>query len=140
MKRENVDLARGLRYRMTDAERSLWRHLRGRHFESWKFRRQHQLSGYIVDFVCLAAGLVVELDGGQHLQDAKKDAVRTKALNALGYRVIRFWNDDVLIRTDVVLEEILAALEQATLTPALSPLGRGRQARHVLRNSNEHAR
>ena len=123
MRRENVELARGLRHRMTNAERTLWRHLRGRHFESWKFRRQHQLSGYILDFVCLAAGLVIELDGGQHLQNAKKDITRTKALNVLGYRVIRFWNDDVLIRTDAVLEEVLAALKQVPPHPGPLPIG-----------------
>ncbi|HET6905435.1 MAG TPA: endonuclease domain-containing protein [Rhodanobacteraceae bacterium] len=116
---------------MTDAERMLWRQLRGRHFDSLKFRRQHQLSGYIVDFVCLSAGLVIELDGGQHLQNAQKDAVRTKALNALGYRVIRFWNDDLLTRTDAVLEEILAALKVPP-HPGPLPVGeRGASAARV---------
>ena len=123
MKRENVELARGLRHRMTDAERVLWRHLRGRHFDRWKFRRQHQLSSYIVDFVCLAAGLVIELDGGQHLENAPKDTARTQALNALGFRVIRFWNDDVLVRTDAVLGEILAALKQVPPHPGPLPVG-----------------
>lgn len=110
MKRENVTFARGLRHRMTDAERVLWRHLRGRRFERWKLRRQHQVSGYIVDFACLAAGLVVELDGGQHPDNASADAIRTQVLNAAGLRVIRFWNDDALLRTDIVLQEILHAL------------------------------
>ena len=110
MKRQNVALARGLRRRMTDAERVLWRHLRGRRFERWKFRRQHQLSNYIVDFVCLAAGIVIELDGGQHLENAGNDEKRTAILEASGFRVIRFWNDDVLLRTEAVLDEISTAL------------------------------
>lgn len=124
MKRENVELARGLRHRMTDAESVLWRHLRGRHFDSWKFLRQHQQSGYIVDLVCRAADLVIELDGGQHLQNVGKDEVRTQVLNALGFRVIRFWNDDVLIRTDAVLEKILAALKEVPPHPGPLPGGK----------------
>ncbi|HEY3520169.1 MAG TPA: DUF559 domain-containing protein [Rhodanobacteraceae bacterium] len=108
---------------MTDAERVLWRHLRGRRFEHWKFRRQHQLSIYIVDFACLAAGLIIELDGGQHLQNTVEDAKRTEALNQLGFRVIRFWNDDVLIRIDAVLEEILAALTKVPPHPSPLPVG-----------------
>lgn len=108
---------------MTDAERLLWRHLRGRRFERWKFRRQHQLSNYIVDFVCLAAGIVIELDGGQHLENAKNDEKRTAALKALGFRVVRFWNDDVLIRTDAVLDEILNALSKVPPHPNPLPVG-----------------
>ena len=131
MKRENVELARGLRHRMTDAERVLWRQLRGRHFDSWKFRRQHQLSAYIVDFVCLAARLVIELDGGQHLLNAKEDAARTRGLNALGYRVIRFWNDDVLIHSGAVLEEILTALKE--VPPHPGPLPPGERERSAAR-------
>lgn len=123
MKRANIALARGLRSRMTDAERLLWRHLRGRHFQQWKFRRQHSLSRYIVDFVCLPARLVIELDGGQHLENVWDDEERTKALGALGFRVVRFWNDDVLTRTDAVLEEILKALSQVPPHPSPLPVG-----------------
>jgi very-short-patch-repair endonuclease len=123
MKRANIALARRLRHRMTDAERLLWRHLRSRHFQQWKFRRQHPLSNYIVDFVCLSASLVIELDGGQHLEDAENDEKRTAVLKALGFRVIRFWNDEVLVRTDVVLGEILATLKQ--VPPHPNPLPNG---------------
>ena len=66
MKRLNIDRARNLRQKQTDAERALWRQLRARHFQGWKFRRQHQVGSYIVDFVCADAWLIVELDGGQH--------------------------------------------------------------------------
>ncbi|MGH8216935.1 MAG: endonuclease domain-containing protein [Rhodanobacteraceae bacterium] len=123
MKRQNIALARGLRHRMTDAERLLWRHLRGRHFQGWKFRRQHGLDAFIVDFVCLEAWLVVELDGGQHLEQSGQDAERTRILNCDGYRVMRFWDDDVLVRTDAVLEEILNALEQVPPHPGPLPGG-----------------
>lgn len=98
--------ARALRHRGTDAERHLWRYLRRRQLSGWKFRRQHPLRGYIVDFICLDARLVVELDGGQHLEQADYDARRSRTLNAAGYRVLRFWDDDVLIRTTAVLEAI----------------------------------
>ncbi|HJU07022.1 MAG TPA: DUF559 domain-containing protein [Rhodanobacteraceae bacterium] len=129
MKRDNVALARALRRRMTDAERVLWRQLRGRHFEHWKFRRQHQVSNYIVDFICLAAGLIIELDGGQHLQNVTADAERTRELNQLGFRVIRFWNDDVLIRTGAVLEQILKVLKE--IPPHPSPLPGGEREKRA---------
>jgi very-short-patch-repair endonuclease len=69
------------------------------------------VAGYIVDFACIPARLVVELDGGQHLDATDYDAERTCAIEALGYRVLRFWNDDVLLRTDAVLEEVWRCLE-----------------------------
>jgi very-short-patch-repair endonuclease len=92
-----------------------------------KFRRQHPIGGYFVDFVCLEARLVVELDGGQHAVCQGYDQRRTRFLEGRGYRVIRFWNDDVLLRTQLVLEAVLAALPDTSrpdlpLTPALSPL------------------
>ena len=123
MKRVHIALARGLRRRMTDAERLLWRHLRGRHFQRWKFRRQHPLSSYIVDFACLSTGLVIELDGGQHLERIENDAGRAAALTEAGFRVIRFWNDDVLVHTDTVLGEILTALQQVPPHPGPLPGG-----------------
>lgn len=98
--------ARKLRHEATDAERHLWRHLRGEQLAGFKFRRQYPLAGYIVDFVCVPARLVLELDGGQHLDAVPYDGARTRAIEALGYRVLRFWNDDVLLRTDAVLEAV----------------------------------
>jgi very-short-patch-repair endonuclease len=111
VKRLNVDRARALRTSQTDAERALWRHLRGRHFLGWKFRRQHEIGLYIADFVCADKWLIVELDGGQHVERADQDAVRAEWLCRAGYRVLRFWNDDVLKNTDDVLEQIQRALE-----------------------------
>ncbi|MBA3486686.1 MAG: endonuclease domain-containing protein [Lysobacter sp.] len=106
---------------MTDAERTLWRHLRNRELTGFKFRRQHPVGRYIVDFICLELGLVVELDGGQHA-DSPLDAVRTSTLQQQGYLVLRFWNNEVLIQTDAVLAAILDA--GSARCPHPSPLPR----------------
>jgi very-short-patch-repair endonuclease len=103
--------ARRLRRDMTDAERLLWYALRDRRFAGWKFRRQATIGPFIVDFVCIAARLIVEVDGGQHSDDA--DAKRTAALEAQGYRMIRFWNNEVLAN----LEGVLIRLGEALGTP-----------------------
>jgi very-short-patch-repair endonuclease len=88
--------ARNLRREMTDAEKLLWRHLRMKQFEGYKFRRQHPLGKYIADFVCLDAGLILEVDGGQHAEQLVDDADRTQWLDTKGFRVMRFWNNEVL--------------------------------------------
>ncbi|MBW8753168.1 MAG: endonuclease domain-containing protein [Sphingomonadales bacterium] len=100
--------ARQLRREMTDAERRIWYLLRDRRFEGWKFRRQVTVGPYVVDFLCHAARLVVEVDGGQHSEEV--DARRTAFLASQGFRVIRFWNNDVLGNTDGVLQALEAAL------------------------------
>ncbi|KRA31610.1 DNA-cytosine methyltransferase [Rhodanobacter sp. Root627] len=102
--------ARQLRNNSTDAERRLWYFLRRQQLASHKFRRQYPMAGYIVDFVCVPARLVIELDGGQHLDALAYDERRTARLECKGYRVLRFWNDDVLLRTDDVVAEIFRAL------------------------------
>ncbi|TAA10151.1 endonuclease domain-containing protein [Pseudoxanthomonas winnipegensis] len=102
--------ARQLRNAPTDAEHRLWQRLRGGRLAGVKFRRQMPIAGYIADFGAPAMRLVIELDGGQHAQQLQADAARTRALNAAGYRVLRYWNDDVLQRTDAVLKDILRAL------------------------------
>ena len=104
------DNARSLRKRMTDAELRLWQHLRGRQLFGYKFRRQHPVGPFVVDFACLEAGLVVEVDGGQHLDERAKDEARSRVLEAHGFRVVRFWNDEVLKETEVCLEVIGQAL------------------------------
>ncbi|RDI97627.1 endonuclease domain-containing protein [Dyella solisilvae] len=129
MKRLNVDRARGLRAGQTDAEQLLWHHLRNRRLQGWKFRRQHEIGPYIADFVCPDAGLIVELDGGQHGDQLAYDEVRTRKLQEEGYRVLRFWNNDVLTNTDSVLEVILEALASPGPSPRPSPR-RGEGARH----------
>lgn len=118
-----LDQARSLRRNMTDAECELWRHLRGARLDGYRFRRQHPSPPYVLDFYCHAAKLVVELDGGQHTDQA--DAARTRALEARGLRVIRFWNNDVLSNTEAVLEAILSALQARPLTPTPLPPGEG---------------
>jgi oxygen-independent coproporphyrinogen-3 oxidase len=120
-KRSKIANARALRRGSTDAERLLWRHLRNRLLEGYRFRRQCPLGRYIVDFVCLEAQLIVELDGGHHLQQMASDEERSAYLARGGLRVLRFWNDDVLLRTEAVLGEILLALRQASPHPPSAP-------------------
>ena len=97
---------RDLRKNQTDVEKILWFHLRRKQILGLTFRRQSIIGGYIVDFVCVSRGLVIELDGGQHSTQTEYDNQRTKILNQLGYRVIRFWNNDVLQNLEGVLERL----------------------------------
>jgi very-short-patch-repair endonuclease len=103
--------ARQLRRSFTDAERKLWTHLRGRQLRGVKFRRQQPLGPYIVDFCSLDPKLVIEVDGGQHAQEVERDAIRTAALEQMGYGVIRFWNNDVLQNIEGVWERIAEAID-----------------------------
>ena len=138
--------ARRLRNNATDAERRLWQHLRLRQLEGHRFRRQVPISGYIVDFACPEAKLIIELDGGQHLEHAAYDERRTQSLRGLGYRVLRYWNDEVLLRTDDVLEDILRALGRArtdgkvkSTPPRSSPSPAAKGRRHGNSNSNSNS-
>ena len=115
--------ARTMRGAQTDAERKLWMHLRAARLGGLKFRRQYVVPPYLVDFCCVEHRLVVELDGSQH--DEETDAGRTRALSAAGYRVLRFWNNDALSRTEAVLEAILEAAAKPHPLPNPSPGGRG---------------
>ena len=108
--RKRLPRARKLRSDSTEAERKLWLHLRGNRLEGWKFRRQVPIGRYIVDFLCLDAKLVIEVDGGQHDAHRAKDEARTRAIEQFGFRVVRFWNNDVLANTAGVLEQILIEL------------------------------
>ncbi|APV45399.1 adenine-specific DNA-methyltransferase [Dehalogenimonas formicexedens] len=105
MKRTNTELARNLRREQTPAERLLWNHLNAKQLGSLKFRRQHPIGDYIVDFVCPAKLLIIELDGGQHDEANNRinDAQRAKVLEAMGYQVIRFWNSEVLQNPEGVI-------------------------------------
>jgi very-short-patch-repair endonuclease len=102
-------LAKALRRNATDAEKKLWILLRDRRLGGWKFRRQLPLGSYIVDFYCANAKLIVEADGGQHA-DSIADDIRTRWLNANGYRVKRYWNNDVLTNPEGVIIDLLAIL------------------------------
>ncbi len=98
--------ARYLRNEMTPAEVILWKHLRGRRFDEFKFRRQRPVDKYIVDFVCLKLQLIVELDGESHLSKKERDQERDAFLEADGYRVLRYWNNQIYDETESVLEDI----------------------------------
>jgi very-short-patch-repair endonuclease len=104
--------ARRLRANQTDAEILLWRHLRKLETKGTHFRRQVPIGPYVADFACLASRLIVELDGSQHADkpNIAKDEVRTRWLEAEGYRVLRFWNNDLTENLDGALETIYAAL------------------------------
>jgi very-short-patch-repair endonuclease len=113
-----------MRANPTDAETKLWRHLRRLALSGTHFRRQVQIGRYIADFVSHAAKLIIEVDGGQHGVNSASDAERTKLLEAHGYRVLRYWNNDVLSNIDGVLEDIQRAIT-STPTPDPSPQGGG---------------
>ncbi len=117
-------LARRLRQRSTDAERMLWQHLRAHRMEGYKFRRQFVIEPYIVDFVCLQARLIVEADGGQHLEQMEDDLKRSTFLESMDYKIMRFWNHEILTETQIVLEQIHNYLIEAP-SPQPSPGGRG---------------
>ena len=106
--------ARKLRKQPTDAENALWRLLRGRQIIGYKFRRQEPVGKYIVDFLCYRPWLVVELDGGQHREQTDCDNERTRWLESRGFKVIRFWNNQVMEETEAVEEAILMALREAS--------------------------
>ena len=143
--------ARNLRNAGTDAERRLWQHLRLKQLGGCKFRRQVPIAGYIADLLCPDMKLIVELDGGQHVEQAAHDARRTRVLKAEGYTVLRYWNDDVLIRTAEVLEDILRVLELVRsrndnkikikgTPPQSSPALRAREEADSNSNSNSNSK
>jgi very-short-patch-repair endonuclease len=117
--------ARELRKHMTEAERTLWKHLRLRQFAGHKFRRQQPIGQYIVDFVCFERRLIIEVDGSQHSEHNLTDTRRTECLQTEGFRVLRFWNNQVLAETDAVKEKILEMLTEQPLTPHLNPPPQG---------------
>ncbi|MFJ2976662.1 endonuclease domain-containing protein [Kluyvera sp. NPDC087067] len=119
---ENIsDFARRLRRELTPQERRLWYQLRDRRFARFKFRRQHPVGPYILDFACCTARLAVELDGGQHDERARYDARRTTWLGLQGWRVLRFWNNELMENEEAVLEKILEALRSFVPSPRPSP-------------------
>ena len=118
VRRRNVPYARNLRVNQTEAEKRLWSRLRNRAFFGFKFRRQMPVGPYIADFLCAERMLIVELDGGQHA-DSIRDMHRTDWLEREGYRVIRFWNNDVLANTEGVLTQLLEALGMPPHPPAV---------------------
>ncbi len=130
-RRPNIPIARALRReRATEVEKRLWLELRDRRLCGAKFRRQYTLGRYILDFVCLERQLVIELDGGQHGEPvgAAADEERTNWLKAQGFRVLRYWNNDVTENLAGVLANIAEALNQPpSPQPPLPPAGEGLQ-------------
>ena len=116
-----LDFARKLRREQTDAEKKMWRLLRSRQLAQYKFRRQRVIGPYIADFCCLSPKLIVELDGGQHIESQERDQRRSQELERHGFKVIRFWDNDVLTNPMAVTETLLRAL-----TPTLSHPSDGR--------------
>jgi len=112
--------AREMRAQMTDAEALLWRLLRNRRIAGAKFRRQHPVGRYILDYYCVEKKLGIELDGGQHNDAADYDQRRDSWLDTQGIRVLRFWNNQMLAETEAVMEAIYFAVIAADL---LKPLG-----------------
>jgi very-short-patch-repair endonuclease len=109
-KKRPTNTARKLRRTQTQAEARLWFHLRSRRFAGHKFRRQSPVGPYIVDFICLQDRLVIEVDGGHHAERSAEDAGRSAYLETQGFRVLRFWNNDVLGNIEGVLSVIMNAI------------------------------
>jgi len=130
----NQDRAREFRRAPTEAEDFVWQELRGRAFQSLKFRRQFPLGNYIVDFVCLERRLIIELDGGQHNEPADRqyDAARDAWLRSQGFRVLRFWNNDVFEDWEAVAEGIWkGARDTPSPTTPLPPGERGEREKEA---------
>jgi adenine-specific DNA-methyltransferase len=126
--RSIVAAARKLRRSSTDVERKLWHRIRDKQIEDFRFRRQRPIGKYIVDFVCLDAMLIIEVDGSQHAEAIAADVARTQFLESLGYRVVRFWNNEVIDNVEGVLERVREALLQLATsnpTPTLPLAGEG---------------
>jgi len=104
--------SRQLRNEPTPAELRLWSHLRLKNLDGARFRRQYPIEGYIVDFCCIRKRLIVEVDGSQHADNAAYDERRTQILERQGFRVLRFWNGEVMQNIGGVVEAILAALQE----------------------------
>ena len=125
MKERLIKFAKAMRHQPTNAEAVIWTALRGARMQGFKFKRQQPIGAYIVDFVCFECGLVVEIDGGQHADDVSEDQARSNWLQSQGFRVLRYWNNEVVDRRDDVLESIIRALREYPSPQPLSHKGRG---------------
>jgi len=132
----NTELGRKLRHDGTPAERVLWQQIRDRQIDGTKFRRQQPIEDYIVDFVCFKRKLIIEVDGGQHNDESisLEDETRTEWLISRGYRVIRFWNNDVLGNLDGVIVRIHEALNEPPSPFRSSPV-EGEEDRNIKKES-----
>ncbi|MBI4281097.1 endonuclease domain-containing protein [Candidatus Uhrbacteria bacterium] len=112
-------LARKLRQKSTEVEQTLWRYLRAKQCDSYKFRRQQPIGKYIVDFVCFEKKLIIELDGGQHFEQLIEDQQRDDWLKEQGFIVLRFWNNDLFENREGVYETIRSFLIPPSPTPPI---------------------
>lgn len=110
-----TDLGKALRKKPTDAEKLLWHYLRLKQMEGLKFRRQQPIDNYIVDFICFEKRIIIEADGGQHAEQKERDIERDTYLQKQGFKVLRFWNNEVLQNIEGVLETI----RKECLSPSL---------------------
>ena len=113
LKPQATENARALRAEMTLAEQKLWQALRGKQVEDYRFRRQHPIGSYIADFACLEKMLILELDGGQHQEQMEYDERRTLFMQQQGWKVLRFWNNDVMENLEGVLAKVVESLTSA---------------------------
>ena len=116
-----IFIAKILRKRSTDAERYLWKRLRRRQIHGFKFRRQVPIGPYVLDFACLETKGAIELDGGQHARQEEYDFARTAWLQSQGFRIVRFWNNQIFQETDAVLRKIEELLLSDDPPPQPSP-------------------
>lgn len=107
-----MNFTTALRQNLTKAELKLWQILRNKRFMNLKFRRQYPVGAYIVDFICISEKLIIELDGGQHAEQIEYDTRRTLYLQQLGFRVLRFWNNEVFEQLESVLEQIYLTVKE----------------------------
>ena len=106
MKKILLDNAKNLRKNQTEAEKLLWKHLKAKQINGFKFRRQHPMGKFITDFICLEKKLVVELDGGQHVLNKEKDIERDKWFYNEGFEVLRIWNNEIFHNINGIMEAI----------------------------------
>lgn len=123
---EQREFAKHLRHHMTESETRLWQHLRAHRLNGEKFRRQQPMGFYVVDFVHFGARLIVEADGGQH-NDAPRDESRDAWLRAQGFKVLRFWNNEIMNNLEGVLETIMASVTLPPSPPTPLPQGERRK-------------
>ncbi|MCC7202113.1 MAG: endonuclease domain-containing protein [Nitrospirae bacterium] len=121
-----TSIAKILRKKSTDTENLLWRHLRAKQMEGLKFRRQEAIGKYIVDFACYEKRIVIEVDGGQHSMMENEDNTRDQWLKDEGFKVLRFWNNEVLTNIEGILEVIRGTcLDHPPLAPPIKGGGKG---------------
>jgi len=122
--RQLIPLAKKLRKSSTNTENFLWNQLKAKRFSNLKFRRQAPVGSYIADFVCFEKRIIIECDGGQHMEQREKDKQRDQWFHDQGYRVLRFWDNQVLQNLEIVLEEIYKTC-MTTSSPLPDPLPQG---------------